>query len=100
MLMEAHEASGTYDWQLFIGIACGVLFIIASRLSLDNADAGIEALCGTVMERRHFKRAVLIFTVMFCHSASEGVAVGVSFDRHCEAYFGLYMSALLAIQNV
>merc|ERR1712083_96645 len=45
-------------------------------------------------------RAVLIFTVMFCHSAAEGVAVGVAFDQHCEANFGLYVSLLLAIQNI
>merc|ERR1719401_886868 len=60
----------------------------------------MEALCGMVMERRHFKRALLIFTVMFCHSAAEGVAVGVSFDPQCNPHFGVYIAVVLAIHNV
>eukprot|EP00747_Dinoflagellata_sp_TGD_P044118 gnl/TRDRNA2_/TRDRNA2_143077_c0_seq1.p1 gnl/TRDRNA2_/TRDRNA2_143077_c0~~gnl/TRDRNA2_/TRDRNA2_143077_c0_seq1.p1 ORF type:complete len:645 (+),score=107.57 gnl/TRDRNA2_/TRDRNA2_143077_c0_seq1:53-1987(+) len=101
MLREAHESSGRGDWQLIVGLVLGVLFIKASQLSLGSEeDAGMEALCGAVMERRHFKRAVLIFTVMFCHSAAEGVAVGVAFDRNCKETFGVYVSLLLAIQNI
>lgn len=101
MLREAHDVSGPWAWQVLAGVACGVVFIKASRLMLgDDDDAGVEALCGAVMEKRHFKRAVLIFTVMFCHSAAEGVAVGVAFDRHCEAHFGFFVSLLLAIQNI
>lgn len=37
---------------------------------------------------------------MFCHSAAEGVAVGVSFDKRCDTYFGLYVTFLLALQNM
>jgi len=101
MLWEAHAVSGPWDWQVLAGLAGGVLFIMASQSVLGNDDeSGMEGLCGALMERKHFKRAVLIFTVMFCHSAAEGVAVGVAFDRHCEAHFGFYVSMLLAIQNV
>jgi len=101
MLQEAHDVSGPWDWQILIGLACGVVFIKASQSLLgDDEAAGMEGLCGAVMEKRHLKRAILIFTVMFCHSAAEGVAVGVAFDKHCEAHFGLYVSLLLAIQNM
>merc|ERR550537_1128783 len=97
MLQEAHEVSGPYDWQVLLGLVVGVVFIKGSQIWLgDDEEEGIEGLWGAVMEKKHFKRAVLIFTVMFCHSAAEGVAVGVAFDNHCEAHFGLYVSMLLA----
>jgi len=101
MLWEAHEVSGPFDWQVMVGLLCGVVFIKASQCLLGSEEeAGMEALWGTVMERKHFRRAVLIFTVMFCHSAAEGVAVGVAFDKNCKETFGLFVSLLLAIQNV
>merc|ERR1712217_808373 len=37
---------------------------------------------------------------MFCHSAAEGVAVGVAFDTQCQPGFGLYIALALAIHNV
>jgi zinc transporter ZupT len=100
MVQEAHQKSGHYDWQVFLGLSVGVAFIKVSKAWLGDEEDGIEALWGSVMERRHFKRAVLIFTVMFCHSAAEGIAIGVAFNKHCESHFGLYVSMLLALQNV
>lgn len=100
MVLEAHQVSGSYDWQVIVGFILGVVFIKASQACLGDEEEGIEALWGAVMEKRHFKRAVLIFTVMFCHSAAEGVAVGVAFDKHCQPHFGLYVSILLALQNI
>lgn len=101
MVQEAHEVAGPYDWQLLLGLVLGVVFIKGSQIWLgDDEEEGIEGLWGAVMEKKHFKRAVLIFTVMFCHSAAEGIAVGVAFDQQCEAHFGLYVSMLLAIQNI
>merc|ERR1712039_629882 len=41
-----------------------------------------------------------IFTVMFCHSAAEGIAVGVAFSKQLKDQFGLYVSVLLAVHNV
>jgi len=43
---------------------------------------------------------MLIFTVMFCHSAAEGIAVGVAFSRRLNHEFGVYISLLLAVHNV
>lgn len=100
MLGEAHEHCGQLDWQILVGLAAGALFIRLSQKSLGEDDAGMEALCGMVMERRHFRKAILIFTVLFCHSAAEGVAVGVAFDAHCHPRFGLYIAIALAIHNI
>lgn len=101
MLGHSHEHSGTGDWQLLLGLLCGCLFIKCSQKLLgDDDDAGLEGLHGALIERKHFRKAVLIFTVMFCHSAAEGVAVGVSFDRQLSSQFGIYMSILLAVHNM
>lgn len=101
MLQEAHEHCGRGDWQLIFGLLAGGLFIRVSQHMLgDEDDAGIEALHGALVERRHLRKAMLIFTVMFCHSAAEGIAVGVAFDRQLDAQFGLYISLLLAVHNM
>merc|ERR1719412_2421886 len=42
----------------------------------------------------------MIFTVMFCHSAAEGIAVGVAFSKELKDNFGLYVTLLLAVHNV
>eukprot|EP00929_Paragymnodinium_shiwhaense_P112909 TRINITY_DN81179_c0_g1_i1.p1 TRINITY_DN81179_c0_g1~~TRINITY_DN81179_c0_g1_i1.p1 ORF type:complete len:738 (-),score=120.47 TRINITY_DN81179_c0_g1_i1:9-2222(-) len=107
MLQEAHGHSGPYDWQLFAGLAGGALFIKASEqlhgLTDDDTDGeeeDLEVLHKALMEKKDFKRAMLIFIVMFCHSAAEGVAVGVAFSRQLRDEFGLYVSLLLALHNV
>lgn len=103
MVFEAHEHSGPYDWQLFVGLVAGALFIRASEW-LHGADEeeeeGIAALHDALLERKHWRKAMLIFTVMFCHSAAEGIAVGVAFSRQLNHEFGIYISLLLAVHNV
>jgi len=37
---------------------------------------------------------------MFCHSAAEGVAVGVAHDQHCTAKLGFFITTVLAIHNI
>lgn len=102
MLLEAHEHCGSMDWQIWAGLMVGGLFIRASEC-LHGEDVeeeeGVAAL-HTMMEKRHWRKAMLIFTVMFCHSAAEGVAVGVAFSRQLTAQFGVYISLLLAVHNV
>merc|ERR1719281_1019936 len=100
MVREAHQVSGPFDWQVILGSILGVVFIKGSQAWLGDEEEGIEGLWGAVMEKKHFKRAVLIFSVMFCHSAAEGVAVGVAFDTQCESHFGWYVSMLMALQNI
>eukprot|EP00441_Pelagodinium_beii_P000014 CAMPEP_0197691000 /NCGR_PEP_ID=MMETSP1338-20131121/109116_1 /TAXON_ID=43686 ORGANISM="Pelagodinium beii, Strain RCC1491" /NCGR_SAMPLE_ID=MMETSP1338 /ASSEMBLY_ACC=CAM_ASM_000754 /LENGTH=545 /DNA_ID=CAMNT_0043273501 /DNA_START=36 /DNA_END=1669 /DNA_ORIENTATION=+ len=104
MLLEAHEHCGSMDWQIFAGLLVGGLFIRASeRLHGDDEEEeeeGVAALHSALMEKRHWRKAMLIFTVMFCHSAAEGIAVGVAFSRQLKTQFGVYISLLLAVHNV
>jgi len=104
MLVEAHEQCGPMDWQILVGLLVGALFIRFSE-SLhssgdDEEEPDVLALHCAFVERRHLRKAMLIFTVMFCHSAAEGIAVGVAFSRQLREEFGLYVSLLLAVHNV
>merc|ERR1719478_1058829 len=102
MLFEAHEHCGVFDWQLVVGLAIGAMFMRVSQYLLgDEEEAGVAELHDAILDRRHWRKAMLIFTVMFCHSAAEGIAVGVSFDRHLvNQHFGMYISILLAVHNM
>jgi len=105
MLLEAVDHCAGALWQVLVGLLVGVVFIKASeRLHSsdeeEEEEADILALHSAFVERRHFRKAMMIFTVMFCHSAAEGVAVGVAFSRQLRAHFGVYVSLLLAVHNV
>eukprot|EP00929_Paragymnodinium_shiwhaense_P047450 TRINITY_DN24072_c0_g1_i1.p1 TRINITY_DN24072_c0_g1~~TRINITY_DN24072_c0_g1_i1.p1 ORF type:complete len:360 (+),score=69.72 TRINITY_DN24072_c0_g1_i1:122-1201(+) len=103
MLYEAHEHCGFLDWQIVVGTVAGAVFILCSKALLGSEDdeaGGVEGLRSAVLETKRFNRAALIFVVMFCHSAAEGIAVGVSFDRQLSEHFGLYVTLLLAIHNI
>merc|ERR1719414_1345742 len=102
MLFEAHETCGPGDWQIVVGMLLGALLIACSeKLTNDDEEQSeIELLHGAFMERKHFRKAVLIFTVMFAHSAAEGIAVGVSFSQELQSQFGFYITCLLAVHNI
>lgn len=102
MLVEAHEHCGQFDWQLLLGLLAGAVFIRASEKlhGEDENEEDIVALHCAIVERKHWRKALLIFTVMFFHSAAEGVAVGVAFSRQLTSQFGVYVSLLLAVHNV
>ncbi|CAE7685812.1 unnamed protein product, partial [Symbiodinium pilosum] len=103
MLFEAHEHCGYLDWQIFAGLLAGGLFIRASEGlhgDEEEEESEIAALHDALIERKQWRKAMLIFTVMFCHSAAEGIAVGVAFSRRLNQEFGVYISLLLAVHNV
>lgn len=104
MVGEGLELCGNDSyWQVIVGLLLGVVFIRASeRLhgSDHEEEDDLVALHRVFVERRHLRKAMIIFTVMFCHSAAEGVAVGVAFSRELRAEFGVYVSLLLAVHNV
>jgi len=87
-------------------LAAGAAFIRGSeRLSPggegeEEEDDDVVLLHSALMDKRHLRKAWLIFIVMFCHSAAEGVAVGVAFSRQLHASFGLFVSLLLAVHNM
>lgn len=105
MLVEAHEHCGPKDWQIMAGLAVGALFIRCSeRLHPpdegEDGESDVVALHYALLERRHVRKAMLIFIVMFCHSAAEGVAVGVAFSKRLRDEFGIYVTLLLSVHNV
>lgn len=106
MLLEAHEHCGKMDWQILVGSVIGMVFIKASEVlhgssgSEEAEEDGIVTLHCALMEKRYFRKALLIFVVMFCHSAAEGVAVGVAFSQYLGPQFGVFIAFLLAVHNV
>eukprot|EP00933_Yihiella_yeosuensis_P016190 TRINITY_DN13923_c0_g1_i2.p1 TRINITY_DN13923_c0_g1~~TRINITY_DN13923_c0_g1_i2.p1 ORF type:complete len:383 (-),score=65.18 TRINITY_DN13923_c0_g1_i2:148-1296(-) len=102
MLVEAHEHCGFGNWQIVVGLLVGGLFIRISELlhGDEEEDEGVAALHDAILERKQWRKAMLIFTVMFCHSAAEGIAVGVAFSRQLRSQFGVYIALLLAVHNV
>lgn len=103
MLLEAHDHCGPWDWQILAGLLAGVLFIRASELlHADDGDDEEDVLIihGAFMGRQHLRKALLICTVMFCHSAAEGIAVGVAFSRQLREQFGYFVTLLLAVHNI
>lgn len=97
---QAHEHCGFLDWQIWLGLSVGAVFIRASERLHGEESEEIEALHEALLERKQWRKAMLIFTVMFCHSAAEGIAVGVAFSRQLNQDFGIYISLLLAVHNV
>jgi len=101
MVWEAHDHCGPMDWQVLVGLFVGGMFIKASeKLHGEEEEEDVLALHNALLERRHLRKAVMIFTVMFCHSAAEGIAVGVAFSKQLSEGFGFYVSMLLAVHNV
>jgi len=66
----------------------------------ESDEEDLATLHTAFMEKQHYRKALLIFVVMFCHSAAEGVAVGVAFSRQVNQQFGIFVSLLLAVHNV
>lgn len=104
MVLEAHEHCGIMDWQNVAGLLLGMCFIKGSEAlhgkEAEEEDDDVVALHCAFVEKRHLRKAVLIFVVMFCHSAAEGVAVGVAFSHQLDTHFGVFVSLLLAIHNI
>mmetsp|Transcript_32053 Transcript_32053/g.35896 ORF Transcript_32053/g.35896 Transcript_32053/m.35896 type:complete len:332 (-) Transcript_32053:135-1130(-) len=79
-----------------IGGLVGLLFInLTERLLADYEDLSVGGLAGA-----DAKRAFLIFIVMFLHSFSEGVGIGVSFGGVHGSELGVFISASLAVHNI
>lgn len=100
MLTEAwYSSTPFWHWEIVVGLMAGVCLIKLSQFWFGDEMEPAE-LMGGFSDSRDFRKAVLIFTVMFCHSAAEGVAIGVAFDEQCEQGFGAFITIALAIHNV
>jgi len=101
LAQEGKEANESTDdgpsWlRCFYGILIGVVFILIAKYYLHDYDELQFLHVKGIRARRLF----LLVLVMFLHSFSEGVGIGVSFGQSHDAHLGLYISAALAIHNI
>ncbi|KAG5186659.1 hypothetical protein JKP88DRAFT_179593, partial [Tribonema minus] len=83
-------------WRVAVGVLAGLAFILPTKRVLDKyEDIHLGDLAGA-----DAKKALLIVFVMFLHSFSEGVGIGVSFGGSTGAQLGFLISATLAVHNV
>jgi ZIP family zinc transporter len=88
-----HKSSG--GWDVVVGAGAGVLSVVAAK--------GVVALWGGAdgifsgLSKADSRRALLLCLVMFTHSATEGVGIGVSFKTET---LGKFVSYSLALHNV
>eukprot|EP00397_Hematodinium_sp_SG-2012_P019308 GEMP01019831.1.p1 GENE.GEMP01019831.1~~GEMP01019831.1.p1 ORF type:complete len:665 (+),score=140.77 GEMP01019831.1:222-2216(+) len=96
LLIESVATSEAWCWQLWLGVALGVVFILCSQSLIDEEPA--EMLVGVAMDKKDANKVLLFVTVMFVHSMAEGIACGVSFQRNDS--FGRYVAFALAAHNI
>ena len=76
------------------GVLAGVLFLIASRRTLEGRDVHVGKLRGAGV-----RRSMLVLGVLFVHSLPEGFAIGTAFASEREG-LGLFILLAIALQNV
>ena len=88
-----HKTSG--GWDVVFGAGAGVLSVVCAKgvVSLWGGADGIFS----GLSKADSRRALLLCLVMFTHSATEGVGIGVSFKTES---LGKFVSYSLALHNV
>ncbi len=81
-------------WGVVFGMLVGLVFILISERILSKHKD---------LQRQHFsgasaKKMLLIVGIMFLHSFTEGIAIGVWFGPHLALW--LYITVAMAIQNI
>lgn len=94
LLQEGFEivASEGGAWRLFLGLALGLAFIVASQRFLEGHEVEMGDLKGLSA-----KKVVMVVGIMTLHSFSEGLGVGVSYGGDKGRQQGTFMT--LAIGN-
>lgn len=95
MESSEHEVRSLWHPHL-VGCIGGVAFIFASKRWLGHH----EHLKFSGMEGAGAQRMLLIIAVMFLHSISEGVGIGVAFASASGHKFGVFITATLAVHNI
>ena len=91
----ASEGAGDLP-RLALGAALGVAAILASKPLLEAWGGSESVFKG--MEAAGARKALLLCLVLFAHSATEGVSIGVSYSN--KRSLGHFVSLSLAIHNV
>ena len=103
LLMEGYEAEGALaiGWRLGslvgAGLALGLLFIVVTRVVFAEWFEELQLGNLSAVDSR---KALLVLVVMTLHSFSEGVGIGVSFNKQTGATLGPLISISLAMHNV
>jgi len=84
--------------QVALGAALGVGAILATKPLLDSWGGAESVFRG--MESADARKALLLCLVMFAHSATEGVSIGVSYADPSKPSLGRFVSLSLAIHNI
>jgi ZIP family zinc transporter len=79
---------------VIVGLAIGLLFLLASRKALEGRGVHVGSLAGAGV-----RRAVLVFTVLLVHSLPEGFAIGTAYASQTEG-LGLFVILAIALQNI
>ena len=77
-----------------VGLATGLLFLLASRRVLGRNEIEVHGLRGAGV-----RRSVLVFAVLFVHSLPEGMAMGTAYAADT-AGLALFVILAIALQNV
>ena len=77
-----------------IGIALGVILMVATSIWLENKDFEFQ---GLSKEESH--KMILVLVTLFIHSFPEGVAIGVAFGSG-EQELGILIAIAIAIHNI
>lgn len=82
------------DASVLVGLAVGVLFLLAGKQTLDARDVHVGALHGAGV-----RRSMLVFGVLLVHSLPEGLAIGTAYASDTQG-LGLFVILAIALQNV
>lgn len=76
------------------GLALGVAFMLLTRSYLDARELKVRGMSG-----RGVRTSVLVFAVLFVHSAPEGLAIGTAYASQT-AGLGLFVILAIGLQNI
>lgn len=92
LLLPAFDEGSTDS--VLAGLACGTVFLLASKRALRDRDVHVGVLHGIGV-----RRAMLVFGVLLVHSLPEGFAIGTAFASETEG-LGLFVILAIALQNI
>merc|ERR1711935_689889 len=95
-LLEGFQLPGPPEAsKVVLGAVVGCAFMWISEMFLERH----EHLKCTLPSGLDARKALLVFVVMFVHSFSEGIGIGVSFKTD-QKQLGLIVSTTLAVHNI
>lgn len=91
LLPAFDEGSSISVWA---GFALGLAFMLGMRRLLEAHEPKVAGLRGA-----NVRTSVLVFSVLFVHSAPEGIAIGTAYASHT-AGLGAFVILAIALQNI